>query len=97
MILIVGSAAIRPEHRSEALTLGIEHSVRSSAELGCIAHNCLADAEDPNRIVFVEEWTDMAAVKAHFAVPASGEFVRRLGVMTMGEPLMRIFGAEQIG
>ena len=63
MIIITGSAAIRPEHRSEALVLGVEHSARSRAEPGCIAHNCHVDAEDPNRIVFVEEWADTAAVK----------------------------------
>lgn len=62
MIIITGSAIIRPEHVAEALALGIEHSARSRAEPGCIAHNCHIDAEDPARIVFVEEWADMAAV-----------------------------------
>ena len=96
MIIITGSAIIRPEHLPEALALGIEHSARSRSEPGCIAHNCHVDAEDPSRIVFVEEWADMAAVKAHFAVPASGEFVRQLGGWTEGAPVMRIFEAEDI-
>ena len=75
MIIITGSATIRPEHFDAALKLGIEHSARSRAEPGCIAHNCHVDAEDSARIVFVEEWADMAAVKTHFAVLESGEFV----------------------
>ncbi|WP_088308411.1 putative quinol monooxygenase [Novosphingobium sp. B 225] len=95
MILITGSAQIRPEHRDEALQLGIEHSARSRGEPGCLAHNCHIDAEDPLRIVFVEEWADMAAVKAHFAVPESGEFVQVIGAMAEGAPVMRIFGAEE--
>ena len=96
MIIITGSATIRPEHFDAALKLGIEHSARSRAEPGCIAHNCHIDAENPLRIVFVEEWADMAAVKTHFAVPDSGEFVRTLGGWTEGASVMRIFEAEEL-
>ena len=97
MIIITGSVQLRPEHRDHALALGIEHSARSRTEPGCVAHNCHIDAEDAQRIVFVEEWADMAAVKAHFAVPASGAFVRALGAMAVGAPVMRIFAAEEVG
>ena len=97
MIIITGSAKIRPEHLAEALALGVEHSARSRAEPGCTAHNCHIDAEDPARIVFVEEWVDMAAVKVHFAVPESGEFVRTLGGWAEGAPVMRIYSAEEVG
>ena len=76
--------------------MGVEHSARSRAEPGCIAHNCHVDAEDPNRIVFVEQWADMAAVKAHFAVPASGEFVRRPGAMAVGQPDIQLFEAIEL-
>ena len=97
MIIITGSAKICPEHLAEALALGVEHSARSRAEPGCTAHNCHIDAEDPVRIVFVEEWADMAAVKTHFAVPESGEFVRMLGGWAEGAPVMKIFEAEEAG
>ena len=97
MIIITGSAKIRAEHFEEALHLGIEHSARSRGEPGCLAHNCHVDAEDPLRIVFVEEWANMAAVKAHFAVPESGEFVAAIGAMAQGAPVMWIFGAEEVG
>lgn len=96
MILITGSVVVRPDQSEEALALGTEHSSRSRGEPGCLAHNCHVDAEDPNRIVFVEEWADMAAVQAHFAVPESGEFVRQLGAMAVGRPEMKIFEAREL-
>ena len=96
MIIITGSAEIRPEHFDAALKLGVEHSARSRAEPGCIAHNCHVDAENPLRIVFVEEWSDMAAVKTHFEVPASGEFVRKLGGWAEAAPVMKIYSAEEV-
>jgi quinol monooxygenase YgiN len=96
MIIITGSIIIRPKHRAEALALGIQHSARSRGEPGCVAHNCHTDAENPDRIVFVEEWTDMAAVQQHFAVPESGEFVRSLSAMAIGAPAIRLFEAAEL-
>ncbi|MGH6786834.1 MAG: putative quinol monooxygenase [Novosphingobium sp.] len=96
MIIITGSAVLRPQHREQGFALGIEHSARSRGEPGCIAHNCHADAENADRIVFVEEWADMAAVQAHFAVPESGAFVRELSALAVGAPEMRLFEATEL-
>ena len=96
MILITGGARIKPECLDDALALGIEHSARSRAEPGCLAHNCHIDAEDPLRIVFVEQWADMAAVMTHFAVPESGEFVRKLGAMAEGRPEIHLVEAVEL-
>lgn len=97
MILITGSIRVRPEHRAAALALGVGHSTRSRGEPGCIAHNCHTDAEDENSIVFVEEWTDMAAVKGHFAVPKSGAFVAAISALAVAAPVMRIFTVDRVG
>ena len=96
MIIITGSIRMKPEHRDKAIRLAIEHSTRSRAEPGCLAHNCHIDAEDAARLVFVEEWADIAAVQAHFAAPASGAFVREMAAMGEGKPEMRILGAEEV-
>lgn len=95
MIIITGGITVRPERRIEALSLGIAHSQRSRAEPGCLAHNCHSDAENPDRIVFVEEWADMASIKAHFAVPESGTFVRALAAMADVPPTMRLFTVQE--
>ena len=75
MILITGHVTLTPEHRERMIALGGEHSARSRSEAGCLAHHCHVDVEDAMRLTFVEEWESMAAVRAHFAVPASGAFV----------------------
>ena len=95
-IIITGSAMLKPESRDAAIALGAEHSARSRAEPGCIAHNVHIDAEDARRLVFLELWDDLAAVKVHFAVPASGAFVRTLSGMADGPPEMRIFDAKDV-
>ena len=96
MILITGGATVREEFRKKALELGREHSARSRAEPGCLSHDCHIDAANPNRIVFIERWADMAAVRTHFTVPASGDFVRQLGSMAEGRPDIQLYDAAEL-
>lgn len=95
MILVTGHVQFSPSDREEGRKLGCEHSRRSRAEPGCIAHHCLIDAENPDRVVFLEEWADFAALQRHFAVPESGEFVRRITALSVEAPVMRIFVAKE--
>lgn len=96
MILITGSAIIRPKCRDRALEVGIAHSARSRGEPGCLGHDCHIDAENRDRLVFVEYWADMAALQAHFAVPASAMFLQEMTEMAQATPEMRIFQADEI-
>lgn len=96
MILVTGEVRVSPSDRDEGLRLGCEHSRRSRTEPGCIAHRCLIDAEDPDRIAFLEEWADLTALQRHFAVPESGEFVRRLAALSVEAPVMRIFATQEV-
>lgn len=95
MIIILGSVQVAPEHRDAAIALGLEHSARSRGEPGCLAHDCHIDAADAGKLVFVERWADMAAVRTHFAVPASGDFVQRMTVMATEPPDMRLYEASE--
>lgn len=95
MIIILGSVQVAAELRDAAIALGLEHSARSRAEPGCLAHDCHIDAADPGKLVFVERWVDMAAVRTHFAVPASGDFLRRMTAMATDPPHMHMYEAAQ--
>ena len=76
MIVVTGSVTVRTETFDEARRLSLEHVHRSRQEPGCISHAVHVDCENPLRLVFFEQWADRTALAAHFAVPASGEFVR---------------------
>lgn len=96
MIIVTGVVTMTSETEEEMLTISKEHCARSRAEPGCIAHNVHRDAEDPNRLVFIEQWADMAALQAHFKVPESGVFAKRLTELSTTGADMRLFGAEEI-
>ena len=96
MIIITGSVQLYEDARELALALGCEHSARSRAEEGCVSHNCYIDAEDANRMHFLEQWRDMAAVQKHFAVPESGGFIREVSAMAAAAPEIAIYAAEEV-
>ena len=96
MIIVTGSATARPASLAEVLRLSLEHVQRSRQEPGCLLHTVHQDVEDPNRVVFVEHWADRDALMVHFAVPASGEFVRAITNLTEGPPTLEIYDAQPL-
>ena len=96
MILITGHVILTPEHRVRMIALGAGHSARSRSEPGCLAHDCHIDVENPDRLMFVEEWGSVDAVRAHFALPASRAFVADMRALSPAPPAIRIYAAEDI-
>jgi quinol monooxygenase YgiN len=96
MIVVTGSVVVKEGRITDALTLSIEHVRRSRAETGCISHAVHQDAENPSRLVFVEEWSDNVALEAHFAVPASQAFAKAISELAVDAPKLNIFEAKRV-
>jgi quinol monooxygenase YgiN len=96
MIIVLGSVIAKAGCLAEALLLSQEHVERSRKEAGCIGHAVLQDTEHPQRLVFVEQWSDTAALAAHFKVPESRIFVKELSALAEAAPHMDIFEANKI-
>jgi quinol monooxygenase YgiN len=96
MIMVTGSVTARPDSLDEIRRLSLEHVHRSRGEPGCIAHAVHADCENPLRLVFVEQWTDRAALSAHFAVPASRDFIRALQPLAVASSTLEIYDASRL-
>lgn len=84
MVIVTGEIIARPETFDALKDACIEHSARSRAEPGCVSHNVHVDAETPLRLFFFERWADMDALKAHFAVPESNDFMRTVRSLSAG-------------
>ena len=93
MIIVTGSVQARPDQLADVLALSLEHVRRSRLEPGCLLHTVHQDVEDPLRVVFVEHWQDLDALRAHFAVPASTGFVTGLSDLVAGRPTLEIYDA----
>ena len=95
MIIITGTIQGRPDTIDELIEASLEHVHRSRAEPGCISHAVHRDVEDADRLVFVERWADLDAVRTHFAVPESAAFVAAVGRLATGRPSIEIYEAEE--
>jgi quinol monooxygenase YgiN len=96
MIVVTGSVTTRQDTFHEARRLSLEHVHRSRKEQGCISHAVHIDCENPLRLVFIEQWADRAALAAHFAVPASRNFVRALQPLVAGGTAIEIYDASKV-
>jgi quinol monooxygenase YgiN len=95
MILVTGSVMAREDSFDEVCRLSLEHVQRSRNEPGCISHAVHVDCEDPLRLVFVEQWADRRSLMAHFAVPASREFVWALQPLA-GATTIELYDAARL-
>jgi quinol monooxygenase YgiN len=93
MILVTGSIVGRADTIDALIAQSLEHVRRSRGEPGCLAHAVHRDVENRLRLVFVEEWTDRAALAAHFAVPASLAFVKAVTALAATPPAIQIYEA----
>jgi quinol monooxygenase YgiN len=96
MILVTGSVTARDDSFDEVQRLSLQHVRRSRTEPGCLSHAVHIDCENPLRLVFIEQWADRAALAAHFAVPASRDFVRTLRSLAASASTLEIFDASQV-
>ena len=94
MIIVTGSITAQDEHVEEVERRSLEHVRRSRGEPGCLLHSVHRDVEDPHRFVFVEHWADVDALRTHFAVPFSGEFVGAAAALASEPPVISVFTAE---
>ena len=96
MIVVTGSVTAREDSSDEVRQLSLEHVRRSRQEPGCISHAVHVDCEDPLRLVFIEQWADRAALLAHFAVPASRDFVRALLPLAASATTLELYDATKL-
>jgi quinol monooxygenase YgiN len=96
MILVTGSVLAHRATFDEVRRLSLEHVHRSRAEPGCMSHAVHVDCDNPLRLVFIEQWADRAALLAHFAVPASREFVRALQQLAATATTLEIYDATPL-
>lgn len=94
MLIVTGSVTGSEETIDELVAISVEHARRSRAEPGCLLHSVHHDVENPLRLVFLEQWADADALRAHFAVPASNEFVTRARSLSVAASPIAIFEAS---
>ena len=96
MIIVTGSFIAKSGQIATALELSLAHVERSRLEVGCLLHSVHVDAENQNRLVFLEEWENMAMLKAHFKVPESVAFASSVNELADYVAPLNLFDATRL-
>lgn len=86
MIVVVGRVQTDAERREELIRVAQAVASASREEEGCLGYRFYADTEQENHYVFVEEWKDLDALKAHFQTPHIAEFMAAVPGVLAGAP-----------
>ena len=78
MIVVTGTVEATEETFERVRDASLAHVRRSREEPGCLSHSVQIDCEAPLRFVFLERWSDRAALDAHFAAPSAALLVATL-------------------
>jgi quinol monooxygenase YgiN len=91
VVIVLGTLQGTRESIDELLRHSLDHVHRSRLEDGCISHGVHVDAEDPLRLVFVEQWADRAALEVHFRQPGSATFLAAIKGLTTSPGTLDVY------
>ena len=91
MIMVTGVIVAKPDAIDALVEASLAHVHRSRTEPGCLSHHVHVDVENPLRLVFLEQWSDRAALDEHVRQPGSAEFVGQIEALATERPRMEIF------
>lgn len=97
MVVLTAYVTIKPGHFEAALAACETVRLASVLEPGCDRYDYFVSSRKENQIVFVEEWSTMAALQSHFQQPPFMEFMGVMGDLREGEAEIRIFDAHPVG
>ena len=69
MIYLIATLTIKPGSLPAIMEAVMPCIEATRKEAGCISYDLFHSTTDENTLVFVERWTDQAAIDAHFEEP----------------------------
>jgi quinol monooxygenase YgiN len=86
MIVVVGRVCTDADKREELMRVARAVAAASRTEAGCIGYRVYEDVDVPNDFVFVEEWENDAALRAHFGTAHISEFMQAIPATITSAP-----------
>lgn len=96
MLIVTGDIVAAPGRFDALFAETRAHSIRSRGEPGCLSHDCFRDPDNPDRIVFLERWTDEAALQAHFRTPGIAQLLKAFADHAEERGTMQVYAATEV-
>ena len=93
MIVLNAYGMLKPGTEETMLAASRRNKAVAVTEPGCERFDFFFSPDNPLAFVFVEEWSTLADLQAHFAQPNFGDFMAALEICVAAAPEIRIFEA----
>jgi quinol monooxygenase YgiN len=91
MVILHAQAPIQPEARERWRAILDAVTAPSRAEDACQSYVIYEAVETPDTYIFVEQWTGLDGLYAHFHTPHFTEFFAAVGEVLAGPPVGTIY------
>jgi quinol monooxygenase YgiN len=91
MIAVIAKIPVQPEKKEDALEAVKTLMTHVSQEEGTLLYTVNINDQDPNTLVFIEQYRDMEALNAHGASPHFKEFMKQSKEFAAGKPEINIY------
>jgi len=95
MLVVIAKVSVKPERKAELLVLAKDVIAATQAEEGCVSYILLDNPYDPGGCMFVEEWTDKAALHRHLASPHIAEWRKVSADLLTAKSALTLYQGEQ--
>jgi quinol monooxygenase YgiN len=96
MVVLTAYSRVRADRVEEAIAACRAVRSQSVQEPGCERYDFFQSPDDPQLIVFVEEWTSIHDLHVHFEQPAFNTFMEAMNGMLESPAEIRIFDAQKV-
>ena len=96
MIVVIAKVSVKPEQKKALLDLAKEVIATTRTEEGCISYILLDNPYDPGSCMFVEEWSDLAALQKHAAAPHIAEWRKQSRELLSDKTVITVYQGEQV-
>src|SRR3954447_8687835 len=86
LVIVIARVRPKPETREQFIAVLKEIQAASREDDGCVNYGYYTEIEDPDSLIAVEEWRDMAALEAHLRTPHVARLVAELPGMIAAPP-----------
>lgn len=91
MIIVMAKLSVKPEKKTELLKLAKGVMATTQKEEGCVSYVLYDNPHDPGGCMFVEEWTDKAALIRHSTAPHILEWRQQSAGFLSGKTTLKIY------
>lgn len=90
MIAVIAKVPVQPAKKEEALSAVKELMRQVAQEESTLYYTLNIDKNQPDTLVFIERYKDMAALTVHSSTPHFQEFMKKAMTFSSGQPEIQV-------